>query len=220
MSTIVRGTIPAGELALSETFQQLPGIQTEAERVVQGGEDAILPLLWVRNVEREAFEAALEADSTVTDVHCLSEFEDELLYQMQWIDRVHLLLHIFTNGQATILDAYGRDDGWQVRVLYPSREHLTETLSFADEHGLSFEIDSIRELEGEPGGRFGLSNGQHLALVEAFRRGYFEVPRESSLEDVAEALDISHQALSERLRRGTSALIEDTLIIGAIPDES
>lgn len=29
----------------------------------------------------------------------------------------------------------------------------------------------------------------------------------------AEEFDISHQALSERLRRGTGALIEDTLLV-------
>jgi predicted DNA binding protein len=35
-----------------------------------------------------------------------------------------------------------------------------------------------------------------------------------TVEDLAEEFDISHQALSERIRRGTGALIEDTLRYG------
>lgn len=219
MATLVRGTIPAEEFALRETLERIPEIEIECERIVQGGENVILPLLWIRNTSRDEFESALESDPTVEDVTCLSEFDEEALYQMRWVDRVHLLLNFLTNGEATILDAYGRDDRWHVRVLYPDREHFSRSHEFATSQGLTFDIESIRELEGEPAGRFGLTDGQYRALVLAFEHGYFEVPRKADLEDLAEMLDISHQALSERLRRGTGALVEDTLIIGALADE-
>lgn len=220
MATIVRGTIPAEELALHETLAQFPEVDIECERIVQSGENVIMPLLWVRNSDREAFDSALDADPTVADVNCLSEFEAETLYQMKWVDRVRLLLHFLTDGEATILDAYGRNDRWHVRVLYPGREHFARSYAFAEEHGLTFDVDAIREMEGEPAGRYGLTDGQHRALVLAFRRGYFEVPREVDQEAVASELGISHQSLSERLRRGTGALVEDTLIVGSMPDEA
>ena len=219
MATLVRGIIPAEEFALHETLERLPEIEMECERVVQGGENVILPLLWVRNFDREEFEATLESDPTVEDIECLAEFDDEALYQMKWVDRVRLLLNFITHGEATILDAFGRNDRWHVRVLYPDRDHFSQSHEFATERGLTFDIVSIRELEGEPAGRFGLSDGQYRALVLAFERGYYEVPRKAGLEEVAEELEISHQALSERLRRGTGALIEDTLIIGTLADE-
>ena len=41
--------------------------------------------------------------------------------------------------------------------------------------------------------------------------GYFSVPREAATEDLAERLDVSHQAVSERLRRGTKALVTATI---------
>lgn len=220
MATIVRGTIPAAELALNHTLAELSGIEIECERVVKSGEDSVMPLLWIRDCDRPVVDAALETDPSVESVSCLSEFESEYLYEMAWVDHVELLLQMITNGQATILDMYGRGDCWQLRVLYPGRDHLSTTHEFADEHGLTFDIESIRDLSGDPAGRYGLTDGQYRTLVEAARRGYFEVPREVALEDLAAEFDVTHQSLSEQIRRATGTLVEDALMIGSVPDQS
>jgi predicted DNA binding protein len=47
--------------------------------------------------------------------------------------------------------------------------------------------------------------------------GYYEVPRRVELEDLAEVLGVSRQAVSERLRRATGALARATVFRG---DES
>lgn len=218
MAIIIRGTVPAEEFALSHTLEELPDVEFECERVVQSGDTSILPLLWVRSADGADVEGALTADPTVDDVNCLSAFEEEYLYEMQWVDHVRLLMHMITNGEATILDAYGRNGRWQLRALYPNREHFSATHEFADEHGLTFDIESIREMDGEPAGRFGLTDDQYEALVTAARRGYYDVPRSITLEELADELSVSHQALSEQLRRGTGALMEDTLLIGTPHD--
>lgn len=215
MATIVRGSIPAEELALNHTLDALEGAEVDCERIVRSGDEAIMPLLWVRHDDREAVDEALCSDPTVDDVECLTALDGEYLYRMEWIDHVSLLLEMLTNGQATVLDAYGRKRRWQVRVLYPDRDHLSATHAFANEEGLTFDIESIREMEGEPAGRFGLTETQYDALVMASKRGYFAVPRETSLEELAEDFDVTHQALSEQIRRGTDALVEDALLIGA-----
>ncbi len=219
MATIVIGTVPSEELALTYTFERLPEMEIECERIVQHGEKSMMPLLWIRYDDREELEATLEEDPTVETVELLSEFEDEFLYRMEWIDHVHLLLHILTNGSATILDAYGRDRGWHLRVLYPDREHFSRTHEFAEQHGLTFDVVTIREMDGEPAGRFGLTDSQHRVLELASRRGYYEVPRAVTLAELAAEVGVSHQALSEQLRRGTGALVQDTICIGTFPEE-
>ena len=219
MSTIVQGSIPSDELALHRTFQELPALEVQCERVVKSGEDTVFPVMWLRNASQAEIEGALEADPTVESVNCLSAFEDEYLYEMEWIDHVHLLLDILTNGQATILDAVGQRDHWHLRVLFPDRDHFARTHDFAENHGLTFDVRSIRELEGEPAGRYGLTEGQYEALLLAADRGYFEVSRETTLEELADELDVSHQALSEQLRRGMEALVEDTLFVGEMADQ-
>jgi len=218
MVTIVRGTVPAEEFALNYSLRTLPELEVECERIVRSADRAVMPLLWVRYADRDEVEAAFEEDPSVENVTCLSDLENELLYRMDWIDHVDLLLQMLTNAEATVLDAYGHDGYWKLRVLYPQREEFSATHEFCRGHGLTFEIDSIREIDGEPAGRFGLTESQYRALVLARRRGYYEVPREATLGELADELDISHQALSERLRRATGSLIEDTLLVGAMPE--
>jgi len=214
VATIIRGTVPATEFALAHTLETVPAAEFECERIVKSGEQSIMPLLWVRGTDPETIEDALAADPSVDEVTRLSTFDDEYLYEMEWIDHVRLLLHMLTNGEATILDAYGRDGRWELRVLYPNRDHFSTTHEFAEDHGMTFDVESIRKMDGEPAGRFGLTDDQYEALVAAADAGYYEVPREVTLEELADELDVSHQALSEQLRRGTGALLEDTLLVG------
>ena len=218
MATIVRGSVPASEFALGATLERLPEASFETERIVTSGEDAVMPLLWVRRVEREAVDRALESDPSVDSVESLADFGDEQLYRMQWIDHVDLLLQMLTNAEATVLDAYGREDHWELRVLYPDRNHFSSTHDFCSEHGFTFDVEAIRELEGQPAGRFGLTEEQYRALVAATERGYYGVPRGTELQEIADEFDLSHQAFSERLRRGTESLVMDTLLVGEPPD--
>jgi len=219
MATIVRGTVPASQFALNHTLETLPDVEVECERIVRSGDDAVMPLLWVRYADRDEVEAAFEADPSVGNVTCLSDLDEELLYRMDWIDHVDLLLQMLTNAEATVLDAYGRGSRWKLRVLYPERDEFSTTHEFCAEHGLSFDVASIREIDGEPAGRFGLTESQYRALVLAVQRGYYEVPRRTTLEELADEVGVSHQALSERLRRATGSLAEDALLVGALPEE-
>jgi PAS domain S-box-containing protein len=52
-----------------------------------------------------------------------------------------------------------------------------------------------------------LTDRQRSALQTAYRSGYFEWPRESTAEEVAEAMDISSPTLHSHLRRGERKLL-------------
>ncbi|MFC7142999.1 helix-turn-helix domain-containing protein [Halosimplex aquaticum] len=60
-------------------------------------------------------------------------------------------------------------------------------------------------------GGFHLTDEQFTTVKAALDRGYYKVPREATLEELANELDVSHQALSERLRRGHRTLIENVI---------
>ena len=212
---VVRGEIPAEEFALYEALRSLPDVEFEIERVVQSGDDAVMPLVWVRGAEADAVGEALEADPSTRDISLLSTFENEQLYRMQWVSEVEVVLQMITNSAATVMDAFGRDGRWYLRVLYPDQESLTKTNDFVEENGLTFDVKAIRQMQGKPVGRYGLTEAQFEALDAALDAGYFAIPRETSLSELADRLEISHQALSERLRRATAALVEDALIPGA-----
>ncbi|WP_267640925.1 helix-turn-helix domain-containing protein [Haloarchaeobius amylolyticus] len=218
MATIVIGSVPADEFALNHTLDEFPEMRFESEQIIKSGDEAVMPLLWARNTSGQDLQCVLESDPTVGDVTSLAAFDDEVLYRMEWTGHIRLLLQMLTNSEGTILDAYGRDDEWRLRVLFPTRDRFSSTHDFCEEHGLTFEIDSIREMEGQPSGRYGLTDGQYEALVTATRQGYYDIPQEKTLEELADELGVSHQALSEQLRRGNRSLIEDTLLVGAPHD--
>ncbi len=219
MATIVKGSLPAEEFALCESLSALSDVEFEVEQIVESGADAVMPLLWVRGADTEEITEALETDPSVRNPSLLVDVDGEQLYRMEWVGQVQLVLQMLTNSQATVTDAYGVGDTWYLRVLYPDRDSLSATIDYCTENGLAFDVESIRELEGEPAGRYGLSEGQYEALTEAAERGFYEIPRGITLKELAEELDTSHQALSERLRRGTQSLVEDTLLIGPRSEE-
>lgn len=215
MSTLIRADIPAEEFALAETLQTLPEVSVECERIVAEPSDTVMPLLWVHETTQSAFEDALADDQTVTDDRFLIGNEGTWLYEMRWTANVELVLDILTNTGALVLDAVGSADGWSLRVLFPDRDALTSTNKFCEMHNLTLEITSVHTLDPEQSHHrtpsTELTDAQHETLTYAYKRGYFEIPRRVTLTDLASELEISHQALSERLRRGHNALIEGAL---------
>ncbi len=59
----------------------------------------------------------------------------------------------------------------------------------------------------------GLTEEQKQLLCMAFERGYYEIPRRISQNELAHKLDISTSAISQRLRRDTEQLIGSTLAV-------
>lgn len=218
MAAIVRGRVPAEEFALQHVLESVPNARFRVERVVASGDESVMPLVRVRGGDRDAVAAALEEDPTVEDVSLLAAFDEELLFRMEWYDRIRLLLQMITNTEATVLDASGGDGRWQLRVLFPDHDAVSRTHEFCETHGLSFEVESIRGLEDGPAGRYGLTEEQYRAIALALDRGYFDVPRSVTLEELADEAGVSHQALSERLRRGMEALIEDTIVVDGVAE--
>lgn len=219
MSTVVSGTVPANEFVLSHTLESHPDLMFEVEQIVTSGDQSVMPILCVHGATSADLEATLEEDRTVDDVWALGDFEDHCLFRMEWIDHIDLIVQMLTNAEATILDAVGRGDRWKLRILYPERSQFSETHDFCEEHGITFQVDSLRELEGESAGRYGMTNKQLEVLLTAAKRGYFDVPRNATLAEIADELDITHQAASERLRRAESALVDEALFTDLVQEE-
>jgi predicted DNA binding protein len=52
------------------------------------------------------------------------------------------------------------------------------------------------------------------------RCGYVDVPRECSMDDIAAELDISANAVSQRIRRGSANLVSHALTVGTDVSET
>jgi predicted DNA binding protein len=213
MSTISEISLSAATFALGETLEAVPEATFDIERVVAHEAEHVLPFVWATAPDRAALEAAFEGDASVKNVELLSDLDNEWLYRMEWVSHVQFVVHALVEEQATVLDARSENGRWHLRLLFPERDALSRTYEFCENHDICLEVETIYEMDNERHGRFGLTEEQAEALTAAFEHGYYEVPRDRSVADLATELDISHQALSERFRRAHSNLIENTLVI-------
>ncbi len=213
MSTISEVSVAAGTFALGETIERVPEATFEVERVVAHDTDRVMPFVWASAPDRDALENAFETDPSVENVERLSDLDGEWLYRMEWVSHVQFVIHALTEEEATVLDAESENGHWKLRLLFPDRDSLSRAYEFCQEHDIDIDVEAIYAMENERHARFGLTEEQAEALTAAFEHGYYEVPRDFSVADLAEELDISHQALSERFRRAHGNLVANTLVV-------
>jgi hypothetical protein len=132
---------------------------------------------------------------------------------LEWAGEARLIGYMVIEHDATVQRATAANDQWNFRVLFPDRSGISATNDFANDHGLSLTLERLHGVDEYHRVQFGLTDTQHETLVESYERGYYEIPKEIDAAALADALDISHQALSERLRRATGNLIENALVV-------
>ncbi|KYH24405.1 HTH DNA binding domain protein [Halalkalicoccus paucihalophilus] len=214
MAAIIEFKLSTKDFALEHTLRTLPGIQIEIERVVADDPSRITPYVWVRADDFDALEAAFEDDPTLEAMTQLSEADNERSYQMVWTGSVDFIIQLLTDHQGTIITATGSDEGWDLRVLFPDRKSLSQAHDSAQEAGLRFNVQSVYSSDDTRHIKHGLTDKQRDTMIAAFEAGYFNVPRSISLSEFSEQQELSHQAISEQLRRATAHLVESTLISG------
>lgn len=226
-ATVAELTVPAPDFALGDTIAALDDVVFEIERIVAHDPERLMPFVWVSGSERDVLERALRDDSSVAAFDLLAdvgdgdtggdgdEDEGEYLYRMEWGERIEGLVHLLTEENATILAAATANEQWTLRLLVPERAALARTHDVCEQAGLTMDVTRIYALDDGRQGRFGLTDGQREALELAFEHGYYEVPRDVMAKEFAEELGISHQALSERLRRAHGNLVENAVILGS-----
>jgi len=101
--------------------------------------------------------------------------------------------------------------GWKVSARFADRSDLDAFRSACGGSDVKFRPLRLFEAEADPADDYGLTTPQHEALLVATRMGYFDVPRNATLSDIADELDTTTSALSERIRRGQRQLVERTI---------
>ena len=215
MATIAEIQFPAGEFALRYTLETIEDVNFEVERIAAHDPEMVMPYIWATSADPTELERVLTEDTSVDAVRKVAQPADtEALYQMEWIDSAEALIHILVEEEGSILVAQGRQDGWFMRVLFPDRDALSQTYHFCEKNDLRLDLTRIYNVDEGKRARVGLTEAQEKAITAAYDHGYYEVPRGIDLAGLAAKVGVSHQALSERLRRGNQTLIENSVIIG------
>lgn len=210
MTTIAELSIPAEEFALEETFEGCDDIEIDVVQGVAHRNPGLANLVWVSAEDVESADAALQDDETVGSTAQLGDIDGKSLYSIEWKTPVAVAIAVLLED-ATMLGASGKDGVWSFRVLFPQRKALSIAASLFEEYNIELHIERIYELGQAEGSGDDLTEQQREALQAALENGYFKVPRDATLGSIADDLGISHQALSERLRRANELLAEAAL---------
>ena len=212
MTTITRATIPADQFALHDTLKSVSGAEFDIVRLVADRQDRVMPFLWATADDPDELTEALKADPSTENVEVLADIDGEYLFRLEWTTHIRVILHVIVEEEGTILEGTGKDGQWRFRILFPAHDSVSSTYEFCEEYGVDMDLEQISQLtDSFRRGQFGLTESQYETIAQAYDGGYYSVPRRMNLEELADELDVSHQALSERLRRGHETLIENAL---------
>jgi predicted DNA binding protein len=196
---------------LYETLEAVSDIHVEVRNLGKGKETALRAIVSVTGEAMEQFHNHALQDPSIESLKLLEDGEFRRLYSMEAIPGT-----VNETAYETAVDSGGMylqsrtgEDGWYTTMNYPDQESFQQYQRRISEEGIEIEPTVVRA--GKyliSGGAFDLTNKQEVVLAEAVNAGYFEIPRQGSLAEVADELDISEQAASERLRRAMNALAQ------------
>lgn len=211
MATVMEFRSPADEFPLGSVFENLPGVTVELERLIPH-ETLIIPYFWVRGVETEDIETAFDPHTGVTDIRLVDSIEDEYLMRAEWKEEYFGILSALAKSNVVVLSGIGTRDEWRFEVRGENQEAIADFREYCQINDIDIDITAVHAMLPIQGEGYELTETQREALVLAYQSGYFDSPRTSSLEELADKLGITQQSLSSRLRRGHRRLIGATLI--------
>lgn len=224
MTTVVELEIPADRLGAARTFDRVPTFEFQIGGII--GESP--PLVWVAGPDYPSVRTALEADPSVEVIASVTDDEragpvddgersERWLFRLEFGEAVKLFERIVAENGGAILEARGQNETWTVKLLFHDRESLSECYTLFEQYEFGVEVRRLTGIDDVASARTPLTRTQYETLRAAHELGYFDVPRKVTLKELASELDVSHQALSERLRRCHATLVSTELAGGMTP---
>ena len=215
MSLLAEFEAASPDLVLGPTLAAMPSLTVELERQYALDPDRPIAFCWARCGDLERLEATLADDGTVDAFDRITRSDEWALYRIRRSDSG--VVHAYRRWVAVggeLLGCRGRNGRWEVELRFPDRESFTRYHEFLEREDVDLELHRLAtgDRAGRVRDRETLTDSQREALVLAHEHGFFDVPRETTLDAIAETLEISNQAVSERLRRGQARLIEEYVV--------
>ena len=169
------------------------------------------PLVAVADDAPDRREADLRDHPSVASVDPVSERDARSVFRVAWTDvPIHGIS--FDDVDGNLLRAVGEANEWSLAILFDGQGSLTSFWEMVRETGLPVTVETVETSPAYPeSAADSLSQQQRETLRRAADRGYYDIPRGCTVAELGAEFDVSDQAISERLRRGTKLLIERSL---------
>lgn len=211
--TVIGDVSFPGDRFILNGVTDIPTIDIEIKSVVAHVDEGLTPYFWITASDMEEVDQKLTADPTITNIDQLESVDNERLYRAHWISGSQGLVTVLQETEGAITSATFHNIAWRIRFLFKDREQLTACFEQCRDD-LAFDIELLGVFDrstSASSSEYGLTEAQREALQIALAEGYFEVPREDNIDDIAHHLGVSQQAVSQRLRRGYESLVMNTI---------
>lgn len=210
MSLVAEFVLPAETFVLGDALER-----EEIERVEFAcnipTRIGVMPYFWVWGSSFEAVKETIQEDSSIRGVELIDTLENSRLYRAEWATAVQDFLDAIRESDGLLKTAVGEDQ-WEFEIVFEERDDLATFSERCTEFDLGFELRRVHSLTEPVEGDYGLTPAQRETLITAEHGGYFNQPRDMTMEEFAEEMELSPAAVSGRLRRGLSNLIQRTLL--------
>jgi predicted DNA binding protein len=210
MTAVASVEVPAEQFALGSALASMPDVHVRLDRIVPLGE-TFAPYFWLESDTVETVEAALRETTELAAFDVAECLDGEVLVRAEWEHRPGEISDAVADHGGVVLEAFGEAGSWRLLFRFPDRESLAACYEACRELEMSFELLSVHDTRRPDSGTADLTDCQREALRAAAEMGYFEVPRRATLTDLAATLGVSDSAVSQRLRRGTGAVVTEAL---------
>lgn len=218
MSVIAEVATDGAGFTLGRALAGSRGTTVELEQVIPL-EGRIFPYCRVHgDGDPAVFEEALASNPAVTAVQRVGDGDAGQLYAVRWNAKaVDGIVEAVAENGGQMLKATARDGRWQFTLRFQTSGELADFQRAITAANVDVDVGRVyASPDGSADPDYGLTAAQLDALVTAVETGYFGVPRAISTADLGAILDISDQAVSERIRRGVETLVRNAL---DVPDQ-
>lgn len=167
-------------------------------------DDAGFGLLEIESESIPAVLEAVESLSGVSSVELMQHADDTAVVQFETSDPL-LLLSIQESGAPLELPLTIRD-GQAVIELTASRDRLSEFGRQLETFGMSYTLNRVYDATDTPDL---LTDQQRRLLVTAVEMGYYDTPRECTLTELAEEVDLAKSTASVTLHRAEETVVKE-----------
>jgi PAS domain S-box-containing protein len=209
------------ELTLSirdpDQFFTLAAIQCDATVTLDGiavrGDDAYLAYFTVTGASPEAIRGLAEQPGMPDHVRVVNTSETSILCEVGVTDSS--LITIVADYGGTVTDITAQDDHGTVRLELPRTADVSRVLDALRATGADVELQAKRTVDRpiqtdnwfQEAVTDRLTDKQRHTLEAAYHAGFFEQPRDSTGEEIAESMDISPSTFHQHLRVGLGKLL-------------
>ncbi len=194
-------TMPEG-IWIGRLTREHPGATVQVLAAMLDGEAGV-GLIEVTAPDLDTVLTAMEADDEVAVVDVLQRSENSALLRFETTTPLPLVAA--RDSGVPLETPFEIQDGeltWEVTAPHEQLSQLGDTL---DALGISYQVGYVQE--HVPDDQL-LTDRQHRLIEAAVEAGYYDTPRECSLTELAETLDIAKSTASETLHRAEEKVIK------------